>query len=195
MKKLANIIIIILAIMSVVPNAEAKDGEWEFRFFGINPKDFENREVLPAVGGGIAAFIVHELGHIGAGALVGMNTGFDFNEFCATATDYRNKSNDAKAFFHAGGFIADSIVGTVLTIIPTTRHSDFTFGFNTFSTVNALAYGITGGVNGDHKSDIDGMDRNGWNGKVVAFSAAITSGCLSYHNLNKHKENDDDLLR
>ncbi len=157
---------------------------WDFRFFGINYKDFEGREPLPAIGGAVSSFVVHELGHIVAGRLVGMDTTFHFNDMEAWADDYIDKSDDQKAFYHAGGFIAQALVGTTLTVIPKTRHSDFTLGFNSFTAVNSVIYGITGGTDND-SSDVANLDKYGYNGEMVAFITGGYTGVLAYINLDK----------
>lgn len=161
---------------------------WEFRFFGINYKDFEGREPLPALGGALTAFVVHELGHYVAGELVGMDVSWSWEEHGMLADDYTDKSDDSKALFHAGGFIADAMVGTVLTIIPKTRHMDFTAGFNALSSINGFAYAITDGLGEDYMSDTKNLDSLGYCGTETAVGFGLYSGILTYYSLDKVKE-------
>ena len=109
-----RIIVILTMIILITPAVvHAGDSGWEFRFFGINPADFEGRKVLPIVIGGITSFAVHEAGHYLAGRSVGMDPSFDWDKKAVWADDYDDKSDDQKAFFSAGGFIAQALVGTV----------------------------------------------------------------------------------
>ena len=189
MKRIILILIMIILIMP--PVAHAKDSGWDFRFFGINYKDFENRDWKPMIVGAVASLVAHELGHIVAGRLVGMDTTFKFNDMMAWADDYDNKSNDQKALYHAGGFISQVVIGSVLTAIPTTRHSDFTVGFNGFSSINSFSYAVTGGTRKD-SSDVANLDNDGYNGTATALTSGFITGGLTYINLNKVKEDIND---
>ena len=189
MKRIILILIMIILIMP--PVAHAKDSGWEFRFFGINYKDFENRDWKPMIVGAVASLAAHELGHIVTGRLVGMDTTFKFNDMMAWADDYDNKSNDQKALYHAGGFISQVVIGSVLTAIPTTRHSDFTVGFNGFSSITGFSYAVTGGTRKD-SSDVANLDNDGYNGTATALTSGFITGGLTYINLNKVKEDIND---
>jgi len=187
-----RIILILIMIILITPQvAHAKDSGWEFRFFGINYKDFENRDWKPMIVGVVASLAAHELGHIVTGRLVGMDTTFKFNDMMAWADDYDNKSNDQKALYHAGGFISQVVIGSVLTAIPTTRHSDFTVGFNGFSSINSFSYAVTGGTRKD-SSDVANLDNDGYNGTATALTSGFITGGLTYINLNKVKEDIND---
>lgn len=187
-----RIILILIMIILITPQvAHAKDSGWEFRFFGINYKDFENRDWKPMIVGAVASLAAHELGHIVTGRLVGMDTTFKFNDMMAWADDYDNKSNDQKALYHAGGFISQVVIGSVLTAIPTTRHSDFAVGFNGFSSITGFSYAVTGGTRKD-SSDVANLDNDGYNGTATALTSGFITGGLTYINLNKVKEDIND---
>ena len=168
----------------IVPTSHA--GDWEFQFFGINAKDFKGRSFSKIVVGCIASFVVHEAGHFIAGEMVGMTT--SFKDGAVWADDYDDKSDYEKSLFHGGGFLTQALVGTALTAIPYTRHSDFSLGFNGFTSVNNISYGITGGRQGDDVSDVKNLDYYGHDGKMIAIGSGLLSGVYTYINLNKDKE-------
>lgn len=185
MKKL-RIIILVSLLLLIVPTAHADD--WEFQFFGINAKDFKGRSFSKIVVGCITSFVVHEAGHMVIGRMVGMDTKFE--DGVAQAYDYDDKTDYEKSLFHGGGFLAQAAVGTALTAIPYTRHSDFSLGFNGFTTVNNIGYGVTGGTgkSDEENSDVENLDYYGHNGKMIVIGSGLLSGVYTYINLNKDKE-------
>lgn len=183
------IIMIFVILLGSVNKANAGELDaWEFRFFGINARDFENRNPVVVVVGGIASFAVHEAGHYVAAELTGMDASFDWGERMVWADNYNDKSNDQKALFHAGGFLATAIVGTALTAIPATRYSDFNVGFTGWTSIHDVGYAITDGTRDDDISDTQNLDRYGYDGQAVAAFTGLYSGVLSYYNINKVKE-------
>lgn len=185
------IVVTLLTVWGSLSHAQADDSNWNIYFFGVNYKDFEGRDWKPVVVGAVSSFVIHELGHLYFGELAGMDTSFDWDRRIAWADDYYDKSDDQKALYHGGGFIAQMLVGTALTAIPETRHSDFSLGFNSFTMVNSIGYGITGGSGSDDVSDVHNLTKYGYNGQVVAFITGSYGGVLSYINLNKNKETID----
>jgi len=177
--------------MLIVNINHANAGEldnWEFNIMGINPRDFKDREVLPIIGGAILSLGVHELGHFAVGEMYGGGSSFDWGERAVMVSDYHQMSNDERALFHGAGFLAQTLVGGILTAIPKTRHSDWTFGFNAFSSVNSFGYGITGGFGDENKSDVHNLDRYGYNGTAIAIGSGVVNGVFTYISLNKDKE-------
>jgi len=182
--KLAAVIIIFSVFLFCLP-AYSADSDWEWSFFGITKKHFEGRKILPMIGGVIVSFATHEAGHIIAARLTGMDPSVKWdNGIKITAHDYYDKSDSKKALYHGGGFLAQTIVGTVLTIIPQTRHSDFVLGFTSFTMVNSILYG-TVDIQDSKYSDVKNLDRLNYNGNAIAIGAGIYSGMLSYINLKK----------
>ena len=122
--KIIQIIVLTFTLLISIPLAHA---EWDFNFFGVDSKDFEDRKVSHIIIGCLTSFAVHEGGHWVAGKLVGMDPKFEWNNGLVVdgGRNYDNKSDDQKALFHAGGFLAQAIVGVTLTAVPYTRHSDF----------------------------------------------------------------------
>lgn len=179
-------ILLILFMLLHVKHANAGELDaWEFNIMGINPKDFEDRDWPIVVVGCVSSFVVHELGHFAASELMGVDASFSFNDKAVYAGDgYYDWSNDQKALFHGAGFLAQTLIGGALTAIPKTRHSDFTLGFNTFSSVNSFIYGITGG-NDSKTSDVKNLDKYGYNGTAIALGSGIINGGLTYISLDK----------
>lgn len=174
------------AIVSCCKDANAGELDaWEFNIMGINPKDFEGRKWYVAAGGAIVSLAVHEIGHIASAELMGSDAYFDWSERVAYAGDgYDKFSNDQKALYHSAGFLAQTLVGGVLTAIPKTRHSDFTLGFNAFSSINGFFYGFTDG-NDSSSSDTENLDKYGYNGTAIALGSGIINSGLTYISLDK----------
>lgn len=191
---LITILIILVTLLTAWGSlTHAHAGEldaWEFRFFGINTADFKDRNPVVVVVGGLSSFVVHELGHMAAAELTGMDA--SFRDGAVYTDNYYNKSDDQKALFHAGGFIATGLVGTVLTVIPTTRHSDFNVGFTGWTSIHDIGYAITDGTREDDISDTQNLDDYGYNGQAIAAFTGLYSGVLTYYNLDKDKGGIDD---
>lgn len=185
------LVIIVAGIILFCFGPTAQAGEldaWEFNIMGINPRDFKEREVLPMIGGVVLSFAVHETGHLLSAKLMGTDPYFSWSERVAYAGDgYEDLSDDQKALFHAAGFIAQTVVGGALTSIPSTRHSDWVFGFNSFSSVNGFYYAITDGADAN-SSDTENLDKYGYNGTAIAAGSGIVNGVFTYISLNKNKE-------
>lgn len=183
------IVVVLLTVWGSLSHAHAGGlDNWEFNIMGINPRDFKDRELLPFIGGAVISLATHELGHLTSARLMGSNSHFDFGERVAYAGDgYNDWSNDQKALFSASGFIAQTLVGGILTAIPSTRHTDFTFGFNSFSSFNGFFYAVTDGSDAD-SSDTMLLDEYGYNGTAIATGSGIVNGVFTYISLNKDKE-------
>ena len=127
-----------------------------------------------------------------AGELTGMDSSFKWDSGPVVwVDDYDDKSDSQKAFFHYSGFLSQVIVGTVLTAIPKTRHSDFSMGFTGFTFAENTLYGITGGVMKDENSDVDNLNSLGYPGNEIAIAGGLYSGVLTFINLNKHKDDEE----
>jgi hypothetical protein len=174
--------IIIILTFSVVPAS----AEWDFHFFGIKVNDLEGRNWAPVIIGGVTSYVTHEAGHYVAAELTGMDASVKWDSgIVIWADEYDDKSDSAKRFFHAGGFLAQTLVGSIITAVPYTRHSDFAVGFTGFSFVENTMYGITGGLMVSEYSDVHNLDDLGWNGAGFALGNGLVNGVLLYINLNK----------
>ena len=136
--------------------------------------------------GGLTSYAAHEVGHYAIGRAVGMDTSFEWdNGPLVMADEYDNKSNTDKTLFHAGGYITQFVIGSVLTAVPYSRHSDFAVGFTGFTFVENTMYGITGGLMDEEYSDVHNLNDLGHPGNGIAIGAGLYSGVLTYINLNK----------
>ena len=119
---------------------------------------------------------------------MGSDSYFDWSERKAIAGNaYPYWNEDQRALYHGGGFLFQTVVGGALTAIPKTRHSDFTLGFNAFSSINGFYYGLTDGIDAD-SSDTENLDKYGYDGTTVAFTSGFVNGVFTYISLDKVKE-------
>jgi len=183
--------IIWMAVAIGCTGTQKQGHEYNVHFFGINSEDFKDRKVLPVIVGGLTSYAAHEAGHYAIGRAVGMKTSFEWDNGPAVwADEYDNKSKSDKFLFHVGGYISQFLIGTALTVVPYTRHSDFTVGFTGFTFVENTMYGITGGLMDEEYSDVHNLDDLNYPGRGIAIGAGLYSGVLTYINLNKIKDNN-----
>jgi len=181
------IIIFIMILVMTCPVAYA-ESDWTFTFFGINSRDFKDREPLPIIAGAIMSIVVHEGGHLIGGRISGMETSMRVYDGRPTvwATDYDNKSDNEKALYHGGGFLAQALIGTAITSIPRSRHADFTVGFNSMTMVQNITYPL-GTTSAREGNDCKNLDRYDYNGDGIAIAGGTYAGVLTYISLNKEE--------
>jgi hypothetical protein len=178
--------------VTIVPTATAGELDgWEFSFFGVNTKDFKSRSFMKVLGGAVISLAAHEAGHLLAAEITGMGAnGMEerggYIVAAANEDGWRSASNDERAIFSAAGFIVQSLGSIALTAIPTSRHSDWTVGWNACVTIVSLQYALTDGGTDDY-SDTVIMDRNGWPGTEIAWTAGLIGGVTTYLSLDKHE--------
>jgi hypothetical protein len=178
-------VVIVIVLLSMVSPVHA-GSDWEFNFFGISSKDFEGRSVPKILLGCAVSFATHEAGHYIMGEVLNMNPSLRWDDgLVVYSSDYYYESTSHQALYSAGGFVAQALVGTALTISDNTRWSDFTLGFTSFTFVNNTLYGITNGDGGEEYSDTENLNRLGYNGNAIAITAGLYSGMLSYINLKR----------
>jgi hypothetical protein len=140
------------------------------------------------LGGAVVSLATHEAGHYIFGTAAGIKfNGFDFDKGAVDPShdSYDKASYDRRALYHGGGFLAQVLVGSALTAIPKTRHSDWTLGFNVFTGVCGTSYAITGGLK-KSQSDVSYLDTTFHdNGREIAWGTAAIGYTLSYFNLRK----------
>ena len=174
------IIAIFLTASIAFGGGSGKKGDWEFSFFGINANDFRGRSFTKTFIGVVGSLITHELGHYAVGLMYGNDVYFSSID---TVTVEGDLSHGEMQIFYAGGFIAQAVVGGVLTLIPATRKSDFALGFNSFTAASNFLY-LREQDSGEYPySDIANLD----NGTAIGISSGVYHGVLTYINLNKER--------
>jgi hypothetical protein len=196
MKQIVIIIMLLVAVFSTNVYAGELDA-WEFRFFGVNYKDFEDRNIWKAVGGMALSLVAHETGHYVMGEITGGDSSMYWNSqenMLVMDTAWDNPSDSDYWWTASAGFLTQTLIGGILTAIPATRHSDWTVGFNAFSSLTGFFYGITGGVHEDDISDVQRMNKYGGScsGTAYAYSSFIINGYFTYISLDKYKEEFDE---
>jgi len=188
LQKIVGIVGVCLLLIAVSPVSTIADwsDDWNIYFFGINYKDFEGRKVLPTVLGAVSGFIVHEAGHLFFGHLGGADTSMKEHDgwVIAWADGYNDMSRSEKGLYHAGGFIAQTIVSVCLTAAPKTRHSDFTVGFNAWSTAESFLYPLRD-VPAEDGGDVENLNELGYNGRGIAWTSSVITGTMLYYSLDK----------
>jgi hypothetical protein len=112
---------------------------FDFYFFGVNPEWIKERKWGQVFLGAVTSVVVHEGSHYLVGKVI---LGGDF-EFRGTELWFeRDFSESEKAWINRSGFVGQTIVGTVLNIIPATKGSDFALGFNTMTLIETATYPI-----------------------------------------------------
>ncbi len=183
MKKFFIMFIVSILLVSVVSASELDN--WNVHIFGINVRDFEDKDPLPLIIGAISMICVHEAGHIIIGRMGGMDTSMrwqDGGPIVWADDGFIEASRREKGFYHAGGFIAQTLVGGVLTAIPTTRHSDFTVGFNAAATVESFGYAFRES-SAESGNDCKNLDKQGYNGDAIAIGSSAITGSFLHYNL------------
>lgn len=179
MKRPAFILLVII-VFSTMTACATKD--YEFQFMGVNADHFNELNWKMITLGVISSLATHELGHL----IYAHNHGggsFDWGKRTVTMGP-DDQSDYEQQMFHRAGFLGQLIVGGVLTAIPYTRHSDFTLGFNAYTTVGTAVYTVTGGLGeagGEDRSDIHQLDNGKTEGAIYTTSAAV----LTYINLKR----------
>ncbi len=144
-------------------HATAQSG-YEFYFFGINLKSFQDSHWLKVTTGAVASVLVHELGH----ALYLQSQGKNWKLRSSsshglaihtpdplTENQYRN--------FGRAGFVLQTFIGTMLTTFENTKYADFTKGWAGMNAFQASSYK---GRNHDIGGDFEMIDNGGGKGDL-----------------------------
>lgn len=179
-------LIVLVFLWLLLTGATCQAGDWEFNFFGINPADFKGRSIPVTLVGAVSSFVAHEAGHFAVAYLVADGAHFSTDSKysfpgAVIIHGYDKLSHGEKQLYHGGGFLAQALVGTVLTAIPTTRHSDFTLGFNAFTAINSFGYSFKTDLKKNPGSDVAHLD----NGRFISIGLGTYATMLSYINLDK----------
>ena len=147
-------------LFTITVNARAQS-DYEFYFFGINLKSFQESNWLKVAAGAVASVIVHELGH----ALYLQSQGKDWDLQTSSSSGLAiqtsdNLSESQSRNFGRAGFALQTFIGTVLTTFEKTRQSDFTKGWVGMNAFQVCSYK---GRNHDIGNDFEMIERGGGN--------------------------------
>jgi hypothetical protein len=173
--------VLIVLLVAAAGSCHAAGGDWQFKFFGIDVNDFKGRSIIGIALGVGVSFLAHEAGHFIAGYAFGHEV--HMRHGAAWADDYEDFSRTQREIFHAGGFISQALVGTLLTIIPATRHSDFALGFNATTASVVGGYAFKSSDEKHPNSDVAQMEH----GTSAAVATSAYAAVLTYINTNKSK--------
>jgi hypothetical protein len=161
MKKTMIVIFLATGIIYTIPVHAKAQSDYEFYFFGINLKSFQESNWLKVTAGAVASVLVHELGH----ALYLQSQGKDWDLQSSsyglaihtldplTENQYRN--------FGRAGFMLQTFIGTMLTTFKRTKSSDFTKGWVGMNAFQVCSYK---GRNHDLGGDFELIDNGGGDG-------------------------------
>lgn len=141
--------------------------------------------VSQVISGVIASHLSHEIGHYAVAEMNGASPELR----PSSVTWERGMTEEQTKWTYRGGFLAQAIVGSLLTACPETRGSDFATAFTGYTAVNNLQYSVTGGLQSDKFSDTNGITRNGGNGRIEFATFGTASAYLTYLNLKSRKVN------
>ena len=174
-------VVLLLILMSFLLNSQAVlAGGWKFNIMGIDPFELENKSIPQVVAGAILSLAVHEAGHMAAAKLRGYSANLTFSGHSPVVL-----TDNPDRLFLAAGFISQTLVGAALAILPATRRSDITYGFNAFTEINNSQYILTGSGSYD---DIQQLNAMGINGTAIATGSVEISRALLWYNDYPRKE-------
>ncbi|CAB5119646.1 hypothetical protein D3OALGA1CA_2511 [Olavius algarvensis associated proteobacterium Delta 3] len=129
MKKKLILFASVIFFASGFNTAYAKSG-YEFYFFGINVNHLKDARPLMLVAGALASVAAHEAGHL----LYLESQGKRWDTQASMSSGFAVQSqeglnNEQLQLFGRSGFLLQTGIGTLLTLFPGTKNSDFTKGW------------------------------------------------------------------
>ena len=176
MKKTVIALFLAAGIIFTIPVSANAQSDYEFYFFGINLKSFQESKWLKVTAGAVASVLVHELGH----ALYLQSQGKDWDLQSSSSSGLAIHtsdplSNNQYRNFGRAGFALQTFIGAALTTFEKTRYSDFTKGWVGINAFQVCSYK---GRNHDIGDDFEMIDRGGGNGD---FELGVFYLMSSYH--------------
>lgn len=161
MKKTVIVLFLATGIIFTIPVNTNAQSDYEFYFFGINLKSFQESNWIEVTAGAVASVLVHELGH----ALYLQSQGKDW-ELKSSSSGFAIHTNDNLSDretqnFGRAGFVLQTGIGAILTAFKKTRNSDFTKGWVSINAFQICSYK---GRNHDIGDDFEMIDKGGGNG-------------------------------
>jgi len=138
---------------------------------GVDMDWIKHREWTKVASGAVVSVAIHELAHYAVAEAKGLNPKFD------GPTTFRYDHEDE--WVERAGFLTQTGVGLVFNLIPATRDSDFTIGWNGIATAQLYSYDLRNGDEGD----FDTTGQNEW----ILFLGTSTVNTLWTMNNQKWK--------
>ncbi|MCP4371829.1 MAG: hypothetical protein GY797_27485 [Deltaproteobacteria bacterium] len=161
MKKTVVALFLTAGIIFTIPVHAKAQSDYEFYFFGINLKSFQDSNWLKVIAGAVASVLVHELGH----ALYLQSQGKDWDLQSSSSSGLaihtsNSLSDNQYRNFGRAGFTLQTFVGAVLTTFQNTKYSDFTRGWVGMNAFQVCSYNER---NRDLGDDFKLIERGGGN--------------------------------
>lgn len=177
-KRFFSSLLIILTLL-ISPNILWAKGGFEFYFFGVNLKTFQQSKWMKLAIGAAASILTHELGHV----LYLESQGIDWNLNASFSSGLAISTSDFlsdKQYRGLGqsGFLLQSGIGVLLTAFEGTRNSDFTKGWTGMNAFQISSYRWRKHDFGD---DFAMIDRGQSNGEIESTLFYF----LSAHNFSR----------
>lgn len=112
---------------------------------GIDTDWVKERNWIKIAAGFAASSVAHEIGHVAAIEYKGYNWNFDRGSYLLDSMISYNHETDN--FVQRAGFLTQLGIGMLLNIIPATKASDFTLGWNAATVLGLTTYPIRYGFN------------------------------------------------
>ena len=181
------ILAIALSVMLGVNNAQSGilgDG-FTLTINGIDVDRFSKtvkEDPLQAIGGAVVAMIVHEVSHVVAMEVAGVKE-YRFEAPLTFRYNSTGISDGDKRWISRAGFFGQAVVGTLLTQIPATRETPFTFGYTAGAALQTISYPLP--PNNGNANDLGELDRYGANAMVEWGTFSAWSLFNLYHSVRK----------
>lgn len=147
----------------------------------IDVQRISKMEPKQAIGGIIVALGMHEFGHIVAAKA--FNANVSMRGPFHVRWNKNSLSDKEKVMVNRSGYLLQTLFGTALNYIPTTKGSDFTLSYNLTSCAQMLSQPL---FRGKHKyNDLNMLDKNGGNAMLEWSGYTLWSGINLYTSLKK----------
>jgi len=161
MIKTVTALFLAAGIFFTIPVNTNAQSDYEFYFFGVNLKSFQESNWLKVTAGAVASVLIHELGH----ALYLQSQGKDWNLQSSSSSGLAIRTSDSLSEnqyrnFGRAGFTLQTFIGAVLTTFENTRYSDFTKGWVGMNAFQVCSYN---GRSHNIGNDFEMIERGGGN--------------------------------
>ncbi len=158
MNKKTLTIVLCTFLILVQPCVSVAGSDWNFLFFGINFKSFNNSNWMMVTAGAVTSVIVHEMGHALYLESQGKNWDLQTSLSGFSVHTGNHLSDGQYQNFGRAGFAMQTGIGMLLTLFDSTKHLDFTKGWVSMNVAQLYTYNLR---RGDNSNDFDLIERGG----------------------------------